>query len=452
MTNVIKIKRGLQIDIAGAPAPVVASMNQSELVAISPDDFYGIVPKVLVKEGDAVKAGTPIFYDKKHPELKIVAPVSGIVQEIARGERRKLLYVSIRRDTTITYETFEKPNLETEREKLHRAILNAGFGAFIKQRPYDVVANPESTPKAIFVSGFDSAPLAPDSNFVVKGQGAELQAGLKLLTKLTEGKVYFSIAKNAAPELKMMQGVEINIFDGVHPAGNIGVQINKLNPINKGEVVWTMNLQDVIALGRFVNKGIVDLTKYVALTGPEVYSPCYFKTVVGTNINPIVVGNVYKENKLRYISGNVLTGTQVTDNGYLHAFDSQITVIKEGDEADELIGWLSPRFNKFSASLSYPWQRFAKFCKCKFDFDARLLGGRRAIIMSGEYDKVFPMDIMPEQLIKAMIAKNLDQMEALGAYEVAPEDFALCEFVCTSKLELQHIVREALDYMRKELE
>lgn len=452
MTNVIKIKRGLQIDIAGAPAPVVASMNQSELVAISPDDFYGIVPKVLVKEGDAVKAGTPIFYDKKHPELKIVAPVSGIVQEIARGERRKLLYVSIRRDTTISYETFEKPNLESEREKLHRAILNAGFGAFIKQRPYDVVANPESTPKAIFVSGFDSAPLAPDSNFVVKGQGAELQAGLKLLTKLTEGKVYFSIAKNAAPELKMMQGVEINIFDGVHPAGNIGVQINKLNPINKGEVVWTMNLQDVIALGRFVNKGIVDLTKYVALTGPEVYSPCYFKTVVGTNINPIVVGNVYKENKLRYISGNVLTGTQVTDNGYLHAFDSQITVIKEGDEADELIGWLSPRFNKFSASLSYPWQRFAKFCKCKFDFDARLLGGRRAIIMSGEYDKVFPMDIMPEQLIKAMIAKNLDQMEALGAYEVAPEDFALCEFVCTSKLELQHIVREALDYMRKELE
>lgn len=452
MTNVIKIKRGLQIDIAGAPAPVVASMNQSELVAISPDDFYGIVPKVLVKEGDAVKAGTPIFYDKKHPELKIVAPVSGIVQEIARGERRKLLYVSIRRDTTITYETFEKPNLETEREKLHRAILNAGFGAFIKQRPYDVVANPESTPKAIFVSGFDSAPLAPDSNFVVKGQGAELQAGLKLLTKLTEGKVYFSIAKNAAPELKMMQGVEINIFDGVHPAGNVGVQINKLNPINKGEVVWTMNLQDVIALGRFVNKGIVDLTKYVALTGPEVYSPCYFKTVVGTNINPIVVGNVYKENKLRYISGNVLTGTQVTDNGYLHAFDSQITVIKEGDEADELIGWLSPRFNKFSASMSYPWQRFAKFCKCKFDFDARLLGGRRAIIMSGEYDKVFPMDIMPEQLIKAMIAKNLDQMEALGAYEVAPEDFALCEFVCTSKLELQHIVREALDYMRKELE
>ncbi len=452
MTNVIKIKRGLQIDIAGAPAPVVASMNQSELVAISPDDFYGIVPKVLVKEGDAVKAGTPIFYDKKHPELKIVAPVSGIVQEIARGERRKLLYVSIQRDTTITYETFEKPNLESEREVLHRAILNAGFGAFIKQRPYDVVANPESTPKAIFVSGFDSAPLAPDSNFVVKGQGAELQAGLKLLTKLTEGKVYFSIAKNAAPELKMMQGVEINIFDGVHPAGNVGVQINKLNPINKGEVVWTMNLQDVIALGRFVNKGIVDLTKYVALTGPEVYSPCYFKTVVGTNINPIVVGNVYKENKLRYISGNVLTGTQVTDNGYLHAFDSQITVIKEGDEADELIGWLSPRFNKFSASLSYPWQRFAKFCKCKFDFDARLLGGRRAIIMSGEYDKVFPMDIMPEQLIKAMIAKNLDQMEALGAYEVAPEDFALCEFVCTSKLELQHIVREALDYMRKELE
>ena len=452
MTNVIKIKRGLNIDIAGAPAPVLASMNQSTLVAISPDDFNGIVPKVLVKEGETVKAGTPIFLDKKHPELKIVAPVSGTIEEVARGERRKLLYISIRRDVVVDYENFEKLNLEASREELHKAILNAGFGAFIKQRPYDVVANPDFAPKAIFVSAFDSAPLAPDSNFVVKGQGSELQAGLKLLAKLTDGKVYFSIAKNAAPELKMMQGVEINVFDGAHPAGNVGIQINKLNPINKGEVVWTMNLQDVIALGRFVNKGIVDFTKFVALTGPEVYSPCYFKTIVGTNIQPMVAGNVYKENKLRYISGNVLSGTKVCENGYLRAFDSQITVIQEGDEADELIGWLTPRFNKFSASLSYPWQRFAKFCKCKFDFDARVLGGRRAIIMSGEYDKVFPMDIMPEQLIKAMIAKNLEQMEALGAYEVAPEDFALCEFVCTSKMELQSIVREALDYMRKELE
>ncbi len=452
MTSVIKIKRGLNIDICGAPAPMVSSMNQSALVAISPDDFNGFVPKVLVKEGETVKAGTPILFDKHHPELKIVAPVSGVVEEVARGERRKLLYISIRRDVTTVYENVGKPNLDAPREELLAAVLNAGFGAFIKQRPYDVVANPDVLPKAIFVSGFDSAPLAPDSNFVVKGQGSELQAGLKLLAKLTEGKVYLSIAPNAAPELKMMQEVEVVTFSGAHPAGNVGVQINHLNPVNKGETVWTMALQDVIALGRFVNKGIVDLTKFVALTGPEVHTPCYFKTVVGTNINPMVVGNVCKENKLRYISGNVLSGTQVCENSYLRAFDSQITVIKEGDDADEMFGWMMPRFSKFSASLSYPWQRFAKICKCTFDFDARVLGGRRAIIMSGEYDKVFPMDIMPEQLIKAMIAKNLDKMEQLGAYEVAPEDFALCEFVCTSKLELQRIVREALDYMRKELE
>lgn len=452
MSNVIKIKRGLDINIVGVASPFVASMNQSELVALSPDDFNGIVPKVLVKEGESVKAGTPIFCDKNHPELKIVAPVSGTVEQVVRGERRKLLYIAIRRDVTVAYESFEKPSLEASREELHNAILNAGFGAFIRQRPYDVVANPSKQPRDIFVSGFETAPLAPDTNFVVKGQSSDLQAGLKALARLTDGRVYLSLTKDASPELKMMQGVEIVTFEGAHPAGNVGVQINHIAPVNKGEVVWSMALQDVIALGRFVNKGIVDLTKYVALTGPEVVKPSYFKTVVGTNIAPMVIGNVYKENKLRYISGNVLSGTHIAENDYLGAFDSQVTVIKEGDEADELIGWLTPRFNKFSAALSYPWQRLSALCKCTFDYDARLLGGRRAIIMSGEYDKVFPMDILPEQLIKAMIAKNLDQMEALGAYEVAPEDFALCEFVCTSKMELQRIVREALDYMRKELE
>lgn len=452
----IKLKRGLDVAIEGRAANEVVSMLQPDVVKIVPDDYQGVTPKVAVKVGDAVAVGSVVLFDKNRQSLVITSPVSGTVVEVARGERRKLLYVAIERDNKQTQTELAKIDLNANRETIHSTVLAAGFGALIRQRPYDVVANPEVAPKAIFVSAFDSAPLAPDYNFVLKGRSADVQAGLLALTKLTEGTVYYSISPKTSPELRKMNGVEITEFLGAHPAGNVGVQINHLNPVNKGEVVWTMNVQDVAALGHFVNTGVLDFTRLVAVAGPEVVKPAYVRTVSGTSIRSIVNCELSRGIKVRIVNGNVLSGVKASADDVLNPFAGVVSAIKEGDDADEMFGWMMPRFTKFSASLSYPWQRvakcFAKFCHCSFDYDSRLLGGRRAIVVSGEYEKVFPMDIMPEQLIKAMIAKNLDKMEQLGAYEVAPEDFALCEFVCTSKMELQNIVREALDYMRKELE
>jgi Na+-transporting NADH:ubiquinone oxidoreductase subunit A len=444
----IKLKKGLNIAIDGKAATEIVSLCQPETITIVPDDFLGFIPKLAVKEGEAVKAGSVLLFDKDHPELKIVSPMSGTVTEILRGERRKLLRVSVKRDTVIAYEKFPKINLASSREDILETVLSAGFGAFIKRRPYDVVINPTQVPKNIFVSAFDSAPLAPDYNFVLKGRVSDVQMGLSVLAKLTDGKVYYSVSPETSAELRHMLNVEVTEFIGAHPAGNVGVQINALHPVNKGEVVWTMNVQDVAALGAFANTGKVDLHKIIALVGPEVINPCYFRTFAGTPVSAITKCELSKGVKVRVVNGNVLTGIQADDNSFLNAFAGEVSAIAEGDNADELFGWISPRINKFSASWSYPW----RFIKKHFDYDARLLGGRRALFVSGEYEKVFPMDIMPEQLLKAMIAKNLDKMEQLGAYEVAPEDFALCEFVCPSKIEIQKIVREALDYMRKELE
>lgn len=449
----IKLKKGLDIPMEGAAAANVVSMSQPEKIVIVPDYFLGFSPKVAVKEGDTVKAGSVLLFDKNHPELKIVSPVSGKIAEVARGERRKLLYVSVKRDAVTTYEKFAPISLSADRATILEAVLSAGFGVFIKRRPYDVVINPTVTPKAIFVSAFDTAPLAADYNFLLKGRSADVQAGLSVLAQLTDGKVYYSVSPDTDAELRHMTNVEITEFVGPHPAGTVGVQINSLSPINKGETVWTMNVQDVAALGKFAKTGKVDLHKLVALVGPEVINPCYFRTFAGTPLFAITKCNISKGVNVRIINGNVLTGVQTTNDGVLSPFANEVTVIAEGDQANELFGWIAPRFNKFSNSALYVTKLVRKiFPKMAFAYDTRLLGGRRAFIVSGEIEKVFPMDILPEQLIKAMIAKNLDKMEQLGAYEVAPEDFALCEFVCTSKIEIQRIVREALDYMRKELE
>lgn len=449
----IKLKKGLDIEISGNASLHVTSTSQPDTIAVVPDDFTGITPKIAVKEGDTVKAGSVLFFDKKHPELKIVSPVSGKVAEVARGERRKLLYVAVKRDIETTYQKFKTIDLNAKREDILSALLEAGFGALIRQRPYDVIANPTVHPKAIFVSAFDSAPLAPDYNFVLKGQASQVQTGLSILAKLTDGKVFYSVSPSTSVELRNMKDVEINEFVGPHPAGTVGVQINYLNPVNKGEVVWSINIQDVALIGRFATTGVVNLTKTIAIAGPEVIEPAYVKTVYGTSIANITDCNISKGVKVRYINGDVLSGTKVEANGVLSPFANVVSVIAEGNNTHEFIGWAMPRLNKFSNSNLFATKLIRKLCpKKQFEFDARILGGERAFIMSGELEKVFPMDILPEQLIKAMITKNLDKMEQLGAYEVAPEDFGLCEFVCTSKIEIQKIVREALDYMKKELE
>lgn len=450
MANTIKISKGLDIKIDGKAIEKISKIQPSRVIEIIPDHFHGITPKVTVKEGEAIKAGTPLFYNKNYESMKFVSPVSGSIREIKRGERRKVMSILIDVNSQLEFLKFGvKKTSSLTADEIKSTLLNSGLWVYIKQRPYDTIANPDRTPKAIFISGFDSAPLAPDYEFVMKDKMNDFQAGLDVLSKLTTGKIHIGL-KSANSIFATAKGVETTIFTGVHPAGNAGVQINKVNPINKGEVVWTINPQDVVIMGRLFSKGVVDMTKTIALTGPEVENPQYFETIAGNSITDIVKGNLKKTSyPLRYVSGNLLTGIQISENGFLTPYASQISVIDDGGETHELFGWAMPRLNKFSASNMF----FTKLLpRKKFKYDARLLGGPRAIIMSGEWDKVFPMDILPEQLIKAMIAKNIDRMENLGAYEVAPEDFALCEFVDTSKLPLQAIVREALDFLKNEVE
>ncbi|MFZ4726258.1 MAG: Na(+)-translocating NADH-quinone reductase subunit A, partial [Paludibacter sp.] len=421
MAKQIITKRGLDIQINGKAEELIGGTIISDVIAIIPDHYHGIVPKVIVKEGDVVKAGSIIFHDKTYENMNFVSPVSGRILSVNRGERRKVMSITIERDTKIKHEKYKPKSLdELSGEEIKSELLKAGLWPFIKQRPYDVIANPNKTPKAIYISTFDSAPLAPDYRFILRGQGNDFQTGIDALTKLTSGDVHLGI--KAGLETTNFRGtlnVKMTEFVGPHPIGNVGIQIHHTNPINKGEVVWTLNIQDVLFIGRYFNKGIVDFSKIIALTGPEVVNPQYYTTIVGSSIEPIIRDKVTTEFPLRFISGNVLTGLKVEANGFLDPYASQITVIEEGNDKHEIFGWAMPRFNKFSVSRMYFSQIFESalfnefFSKKNYEFDARLLGGRRAIIMSGEYDKVLPMDILPEFLIKAMIAGNIDKMEAL---------------------------------------
>ncbi len=448
MANRIKIKKGLQIPLLGRAEETLRGRVSSEYVRVYPEDFHGITPKLAVKVDDAVKAGTPLFFDKNHPGMFFASPVSGTVTAIERGEKRRILYVEVKADTTIQYEDFGKKEVAPlSGEEVKKSILNAGIWFLIRQRPYDVVALPEKEPRDIFVTAFDTAPLAPSADFILNGLEADLQTGLDALAKMTTGKVYLSVdTKTTNKVLREAKNVILTEFEGPHPAGNVGVQINQIKPVNRGETVWTLYAPDVALIGRLFNRGIVDLTRTVALTGSEVKQTGYYRILVGTQLNSIFKGNVTEGISLRYISGNPLTGRKIDADGVLRAYDTQLTVIPEGDDVHEAFGWASLSPKRYSAGCTYPSH------KRKYRLDARLLGGPRAIIVSNEYDKVFPMDIYPEQLIKSIIAFNIDKMEQLGIYEVAPEDFALCEFVDTSKLELQRIVRAGLDLLRKEME
>ncbi len=447
MTNVITIKKGLDINLKGKAPETMLKGGKSASYAIVPDHYVGIVPKVVVRPGDKVKAGTALMVDKNHPEIKFVSPVSGEVAAVNRGEKRKVLSIVVTPDAQIEYEEFGKKSVTSlKAEEVKAELLNAGMWPFIKQRPYDIVASPSDAPRDIFVTAFNSAPLAPNFDFLVKGNEADLQAGLDALAKLTSGKVYVGVKKGSSVKVS---GVETVTFEGPHPAGNVGVQINHIKPVNKGEVVWTVNAADVILMGRLFNKGVADFTRLVAITGSETKEQGYIQTIAGCTIESLVGDKVKTDVHTRIISGNVLTGTKVFTDSYLGAYDCQITVIPEGDEVNEFLGWAAVGFNKYSTSHSYLTWLMGK--GKEYALDARIKGGKRAIIMSNEYDKVFPMDIMPEYLLKAIIAYDIDKMENLGIYEVAPEDFALCEFVDTSKIEIQQIVRNGLNLLYKEM-
>lgn len=446
MANVIKLKRGLDIPLQGQPEARIIEAAACEYYALVPDDFHGIVPKVLVKPGEPVSIGTPLMCDKNNPALQFVSPVSGEVYAVTRGERRKVLDITVKSDGKMTQAPAVAYKADMTPDEVRDSMLANGLFTFIHQRPYDVIADASVTPRDIFVTAWDSAPLAPDFDFVVKGREDDLQAGIDALRKLTSGNVYIGLRNGVVPSVK---GANVVLFDGPHPAGNVGVQIQHIAPINKGEVVWTLNAFDLLIIGRFFNKGVLDFTRLVALTGSEVKAPCYVRTTLGARIDSIIGDNLIDADyNRRYISGNVLTGTRVSVHDYLRAPHSQVTVIPEGDDCHEMLGWALPGVNKYSTSRSFfSWLRG----KRRYRFDARLHGGERAIIMSGEYDKVLPMDILPEFLIKAVIAFDIDKMENLGIYEVAPEDFALCEFVDTSKLPIQSIIRDGLDRLQKEM-
>lgn len=449
MADVIKIKKGLNINLKGKAEKIFIKADSAKTYAVKPPDFHGVTPKLTVKLDDAVKAGTTLFFDKDHPDIKFTSPVSGKIVNIIRGERRRILEVIIEKDNLNAFEDFGKANpADLGRDDVISKLCAAGLWPTIRQRPYNVIANPSDSPKSIFISCFDTNPLAPDYDFILKDLKSEFQTGIDALSKLTEGTIHLNINSDypASTTITEARGVQINKFKGPHPAGNVGTQIHYIDPINKGEIVWTLNPQDVVTVGRLFLNGTYDASRIIVLAGSEVQKPKYYKTHSGTSIEPLVKDNVSQGNN-RYISGNVLTGTRITSHGYLGYYDSSIVVIPEGNH-HEFFGWLSPGFKKFSLSRSYwPWLTPKK----EYTIDTNLKGGRRALMITGSFEKVFPFDIYPMQLIKSIIIEDIDLMEKLGIYEVVEEDFALCEFVDTSKTDIQNIVRNGLDLMIKEM-
>ena len=445
MANVIKLRKGLDIHLQGTAEETKLNLKSNGRFALVPDDFEGVVPKVVVREGDIVKAGDALFVNKLYPEVRFASPVSGKVTAVVRGERRKVLCVKVEADAEQQYVDYGKKDVsKMDGKAVVDALLEAGLFGYINQLPYAISTNPSVMPKAIFVSALRDKPLAGNFEFEVKGQEQDFQTGLIALSKIA--KTYLGVGADSS--LENMKDVEVNVFKGKCPAGNVGVQVNNVDPVNKGEVVWTIGDPTVVLFfGRLFNTGKLNLTRTVALCGSEVKKPCYADMLVGEELSTLLSNSYDADHSVRIINGNVLTGTVTTKDGFLGAHTSEITVIPEGDDNNEMLGWIMPRFGQFSVSRSYfSWL----FGKKQYALDARVKGGERHMIMSGEYDKVLPMDIYGEYLIKAIIAGDIDKMEQLGIYEVAPEDFALAEFVDSSKLELQRIVREGLNNLRKE--
>ncbi len=448
MSKIIKIKKGLDIKLVGEAKEIISTLPLSDTYALNLSDFHNITPKLLVKEGTDIKAGEPVFYSKNNEEILFTSPVSGVISEILRGKRRKVLSIKITADKGQKHKDFGEIDINSiDGSDVKKHLLNSGCWAFIKQRPYDVIANPNKEPKAIFVSAYNSTPLSPNYNYILKDKQKELQTALTALTKLTKGKVHYSVGINDNPQINI-EGVEIHRVSGPHPIGNVSTQIANIDPINKGETVWIVTPQDLIIIGELFLTGKFNPKRKVALTGAKFNNPQYVEIILGAKISDIVKNNLNYDNT-RIISGNVLTGTQKTKNDYLGFYDNQITAISEGNDY-EFFGWNKPIFNKISISRAFTFSWLNK--KKKYDLNTNTNGEKRSFVLTGNYEEVFPLDIYPMQLLKACLYEDLDEMEGLGAYEIAPEDFALTEFICVSKQPHQKIIREGLDLMMKELE
>ena len=450
MSNNIYLKKGLDLPISGAAVQSTRKVVVPDVVAVKPTDFRGLVPKLLVREGDKVLAGTPVLADKMSQNILFASPVSGTVAEVVRGEKRKLLEVRIKADAEQEYVDFGvKKVTEMSADQIKEAILAAGLWPAIMQRPYGIIANPQTKPKAIFVSAFNTAPLAADLEFALKADFEHIQTAINALGKLTDGGVHlsFNAANYSGTPFHRLENVIQHTFEGRHPAGNVGVQIHHISPIRKGETVWTVSLLMLAAIGKLFNTGKYDVRRKIAVTGPAAIEPAYVEGYPGMAIKEIV--DFYDPSyDLRHISGDVLTGTNVGKNGYLGFYDNQITILEEGDKY-ELLGWAKPfRPKLFSTSRTYfSWLTPKK----KYDMDTNLHGGPRAFVVNDVYGKVLPMDLYPVYLLKACLANNIDDMEKYGIYEVIEEDFALCEYVCPSKIEIQQILSDGIALMLKEM-
>lgn len=448
MARTIKLRKGLQIRMKGNAGPVLKVAPAADFYALKPADFPGLTPRLAVKQGQEIRAGEPLFYDKYTPEILFVSPVGGIVFSVNRGERRKILEVKVKADPAIPPVDFGKGDpLKMDPSQIREQLLNAGMWPFIKRRPYGIIARVDEIPKAIFISCFDTAPLAPDYDFILKGQEHAFQTGINVLSRLTPGKVHLGLTETGGQIFENIGNASVTRYSGPHPAGNVGIQIHHTDPLNKGEVVWTIQPQDVLFIGRLFETGKVDFSRIVALTGSEVSNPSYYSTCLGVNLPVLLAGNLTRENGIRVISGNVLTGTKVISDNFLGFYDSMVTVIPEGDYF-EFLGWAKIRPNKFSMSHAYlSWLNPGKI----YSPDTNINGEERAFVMTGQYEKVLPMDIMPVLLLKAILSGDIDRMEKLGIYEVIEEDLALCEYVCTSKTEVQDILRKGINLMIREL-
>jgi len=449
MGKFIKLKKGFTINLAGKASPKVVELDQPETFVIKPTDFHGIyMPKVVVKEGDNVKAGTPLFHDKKHENIQFTAPVSGEVVEVKRGEKRKLLEIKILADKNVEYESFPKFSVSEianlSATDIKNQILKSGLWPSFIQRPFGIVADPGATPKAIHISAFDTHPLAPDYSILFKGQDSAFQVGVDILRKLTTGVVHINTHSTSelSTVFSQVKGAEVNKFSGPHPAGCVGVQIHHLDPINKGDVVWTINPQGVIQIGKLFTEGIYDATKLIALAGSEVKNPQYYKTLTGACVKKFITDNLTNDH-VRVISGNPLTGTSIGKDGHIGFFDHQVTVLPEGDYY-EFIGWITPGAKKLSFHRSIGLFSFLSPGKERV-VDTNMHGEPRAFVQSGIFEQVTPMDVLPTHLLKSILAEDIDEMEALGIYEVIEEDLALCEFVDVSKHKVQEILRDGLD-------
>ena len=444
MSKNIKLRKGLDINLAGKAELRLENAPMAKSYAVSPLDYENVTPKLLVKVGDKVEAGAALFFDKNNPRILFTSPVSGVVSAINRGEKRKLINVAVEPDAQQVAKAIKMVDpAKAERSEIVEMLLESGLWTRIVERPFGVIANPDAQPKAIFVSAFDSAPLAPDYNFVLAAEKENIEAGMALLGRLTEGKVHLSARKGAEGFMAEVKGVEYHTFEGKHPVGNVGVQIHHIDRIAKGDIVWTVNIQDVAIIGRMVRTGKFDMSKTIVVAGSEAEARCYKRIIAGAAVESIV-GKV-KEN-VRVISGNALTGRTTPADGYISADANMLTLLPEGN-VYELLGWAMPRFHRFSVSRAY----FSWLCpKKEYKLDTNLNGGERPFVVTGLYENYLPMDVYVAYLLKACLVKDLDKMENLGLYEVLPEDLALCEFVDPSKIEMQQILRDGINLMIKE--